>query len=182
MTTRASRMAAAVALGLVAACTAIACAAATGLAPEQADEMLQAHNGWRRMVGVGPLKWSDGLARGAQAHAERLAADGCRLSHHGLPGNVGENLLASVFPSRVREEDVRPMGPAEVVNLWASEGADYDYARNACAAGKQCAHYTQLVAQRTTQVGCGMALCPSRGQIWVCDYYPAGNLEGKRPY
>jgi pathogenesis-related protein 1 len=74
------------------------------------------------------------------------------------------------------------MRPAEVVKLWAAERADYDYASNRCASGKDCTHYTQLVAQRTKAVGCGMALCPERGQLWVCDYYPAGNIVGKRPY
>jgi pathogenesis-related protein 1 len=183
MTRYALRFATALTAAVSVAATAIACASPRGgLSAAQAEELLRAHNGWRRMVDVRPLRWSDELARGAQAHADSLAADGCRLSHHGLPANVGENLLASVFSSQVRDEAVHPMAPAEVVNLWASEGSDYDDSRNACASGKQCTHYTQLVAQRTKEVGCGMALCPSRGQVWVCDYYPAGNIEGKRPY
>jgi pathogenesis-related protein 1 len=183
MTRSASRFAPAAIAAIAAAFTAIAWASpAGGLTPEHVEEMLQAHGAWRRNVGVAPLRWSTDLARRAQAHADGLAAGGCRLSHDGLPRSTGENLFASTYASRVREDDVRRMGPAEVVNLWAAEGADYDYARNRCAQGKRCGHYTQIVARKSKEVGCGMAVCPSRGQVWVCDYRPAGNVEGQRPY
>ncbi|MDO9190699.1 MAG: CAP domain-containing protein [Sulfurimicrobium sp.] len=45
-----------------------------------------------------------------------------------------------------------------------------------------CGHYTQLVWKKTTAVGCGMAVCGSRDQIWVCQYSPAGNWAGQKPY
>ena len=33
------------------------------------------------------------------------------------------------------------------------------------------------------QIGCGMAVCDdTKQQIWVCQYEPAGNWVGERPY
>ena len=77
---------------------------------------------------------------------------------------------------------MNPIAPTQVVDAWGAERRDYDYASNRCAPGKQCGHYTQLVWAQTDEVGCGMAVCASRGQIWACDYRPNGNIMGRRPY
>ena len=46
-----------------------------------------------------------------------------------------------------------------------------------------CGHYTQMVWQTSTKVGCAMAVCEdSQEQVWVCQYQPAGNWVGKKPY
>jgi pathogenesis-related protein 1 len=183
MTTRVWRFTTAVVVALAGVCAAIACAAPEGgLTRGQAEELVQAHNAWRRRVGVRPLRWSSELARAAQSHADRLAARGCRLEHGGLPRDTGQNLYG-VGPFREDGRDhVVDLVPAQVVNAWGAEGAAYDHARNRCASGRKCGHYTQVVWGTTQQVGCGMAVCRSRGQVWVCNYQPAGNMEGKRPY
>lgn len=66
----------------------------------------------------------------------------------------------------------------------ASEVQWYDYASNSCnaPAGKSCGHYTQVVWAKSTEVGCGVAICDGKGQIWVCNYKPAGNFSGQKPY
>jgi hypothetical protein len=79
---------------------------------------------------------------------------------------------------------------SEVVQAWASEAADYDYASNSCAPGKVCGHYTQLVWRNSTLVGCAYARCTQNSpfdgvptwDFWVCDYSPPGNWIGQRPY
>jgi hypothetical protein len=79
---------------------------------------------------------------------------------------------------------------AAVVGNWASEVADYDYATNTCKAEKMCGHYTQVVWRGSIGVGCAMSLCttgsPFTGaSTWwnvVCNYSPAGNSAGKKPY
>ncbi len=149
----------------------------------QADEILRAHNAWRRKIGVLSLRWVADLAFAAQARAKYLAGHDCGMEHGLLPEDVGENIFRA-WPLRAegREDEMNPVTPTQVVDAWGAEGRDYDYPSNRCAPGKQCGHYTQLIWAQTEEVGCGMAVCPSRGQVWVCRYRPTGNIEGHRPY
>ena len=106
-----------------------------------------------------------------------------RSHAHANPLQVGENLFwASPLRWSDGRVEVQAITPAEVAHDWASERSDYDYASNTCRTGAQCGHYTQMVWRTTTQVGCGMAICPDKGQIWVCNYNPAGNWVGEKPY
>jgi pathogenesis-related protein 1 len=59
--------------------------------PADIRAILAHHNTVRAGVGVGPLRWDDGLAAYAQQWADRLAADGCRMEHR-QPNDYGENL------------------------------------------------------------------------------------------
>jgi len=81
--------------------------------------------------------------------------------------------------------------PETIVAAWADEAKDYDYARNRCASGAVCGHYTQVVWRSSTTIGCGVAQCgPGPGGpfgerewvMWVCNYSPAGNYKGEKPY
>jgi pathogenesis-related protein 1 len=104
---------------------------------------------------------------------------------HSEPNNkYGENLF---WGSAVEWTDGRRaqqnVSAKRVVEDWGSEKADYDYATNQCTQGKMCGHYTQIVWRNTTKVGCGVAVCEdTKEQVWVCQYQPAGNWVGKRPY
>jgi len=56
-------------------------------------------------------------------------------------------------------------------------------------AGDECGHCTQIIWKATTGVGCAHVSCttssPFGSGIWdysVCDYTPAGNYVGQRPY
>lgn len=148
----------------------------------EANLLLAAHNGWRARVGVPPLRWSTDLASRAQAWADRLAAHGCRLEHR--PSSpLGENLfLAGPLGSSGGAPAPARVTPDQVVDAWGAEQVDYSYDRNACASGRACGHYTQLVWAGSETVGCAVAVCPSFAQIWVCEYHPAGNLQRRRPY
>ncbi len=138
-----------------------------------AREMISAHNSVRISATPTPnpslpiLTWSNDVAAVAQAWA-----DMCRFEHNTGRGNLGENILIAT-PNTVTT--------AGVVQNWASEAASYDYGRNACAPGKQCGHYTQIVWRSTTPVGCATKVCPP-WQLWVCNYSPPGNYLGQRPY
>jgi pathogenesis-related protein 1 len=151
---------------------------ARGLTRAQADEMLRAHNAWRSRAGAPALRWADDLAARAQRRAEYLAAHGCRLEHGPLPLEIGENLFYG-GPMRAagREPGLVVITPTEVVDEWGAEFADYDASRGACAPGRRCGHYTQVVWPSTEKVGCGAAVCPSLGQVWACNYRPAGNVR-----
>jgi pathogenesis-related protein 1 len=70
------------------------------------------------------------------------------------------------------------------VESGASEAQWHDYESNECRApeGESCSPYTQIVWADMTKANCGMTVCDSEGQIWVCDCEPAGNIVGRRPY
>jgi len=151
---------------------------AGGSEPEGLRGITAEHNRVRAAVGAGlpDLAWSDDLAQGAQAYADRLTSS-CDLVHSGGP--FGENL--AWFGGQQAT-------PAQVVDLWAAEGDCYTFGRflesdgcgGACDA---CGHYTQLVWRDTRLVGCGVAACAGRGgEIWVCNYDPPGNFVGQEPY
>ena len=149
-----------------------------GLTREQADEALRAHNVWRKRVGVMFLRWSNDLADRAARRATYLAAQGCYIAHGVLPEDVGENLyMAWPLMSTSRPDALDPVTPTQVVGAWGEESAFYSAKTETCAPGKECGHYTQLVWPSTDEVGCGRAVCPSMGQVWVCNYRPRGNVR-----
>lgn len=150
--------------------------------------ILDTHNRIRTHVGVPPLIWSNKMSEYAQKWARHLANNnGCRMQHRATAGSnplkAGENIYwASPLRWSDGHTEIQTISPSKVVHAWASEKADYHYANNSCNPGKQCGHYTQIVWHSTTEVGCGMSLCPDKAHIWVCNYNPAGNWVGKKPY
>lgn len=163
----------------VAACALAGCATADrgddAFDDSEEAPFVAAHNAVRAAASPAPdpplpaLVWDDALASVAQSWAER-----CVFEHSG--NAYGENI--AFFSGDAST-------PQDVVDGWASEAADYDYAANACAAGAQCGHYTQIVWRDTERVGCGAASCRmlnSEGLFWVCNYDPPGNFVGERPY
>lgn len=156
--------------------------------PANMQGMLATHNQVRASVGVPPLRWSGQLAAYAQQWAEHLALNnGCNMQHrshaHANTLDVGENIY---WGSPLRWSDgrieVQAISPAKVAQDWADERTDYNYVGNSCRPGVQCGHYTQMVWRSTSDVGCGMTVCPDKAQIWVCNYNPPGNWVGERPY
>ena len=145
-------------------------AAPAGMDATSIEEMLKAHNDLRRARRIRPLKWSPALAQSAQRWAEHLESTG--VLEHDRNTRTGQNLYM------IRGAMARP---ATVVRRWAAEAADYDEAQHFCRPGASCGHLTQIIWAATNEVGCGVATGP-RGQFWVCNYFPAGNVEGQRPY
>lgn len=142
-----------------------------------AQAFVDAHNDVRARAVPSPLPtlppvgWSDDVAAVATAWAKR-----CVFEHSGGP--LGENL--AIFSSTSTT-------PEEVVQAWASEAADYDYATNACAPQAQCGHYTQVVWRGSTSIGCAAVACDhvdgfGAGVLFVCNYDPPGNFVGQKPY
>lgn len=147
--------------------------------------IVKAHNKWRAEVGVGKLSYSPELEASAQVWADNLKqTNHCQMRHSDPGGKYGENLYwaSAVMWSDGRREQQRVPSEKPVDN-WGSEKANYDPAQNRCAPGKVCGHYTQVVWKTTTKVGCAVAVCEdSHEQVWVCQYQPAGNWVGERPY
>jgi len=143
-------------------------AAAAPASSSLGREMVVSHNAVRTRVGTAPLKWSEPLASVAQQWADRLIENG-KFEHSHNP-NYGENLY---------EIEGAVATPAEVIRAWAEEVRDYDYRSNSCHG--VCGHYTQIVWGDTREVGCAVARA-GRREVWVCEYDPPGNWEGRKPY
>ena len=161
--------------------------ASDGLSPAQQQDLLTRHNHWREAAGVPPLAWSEELAAFAREWADELASGGCEMEHRPKTGRLaqkyGENLSwASPTTWSDGRTEVQSISPSSVVDDWDSEKADYDYESNTCAAGQMCGHYTQVVWAESRALGCAMTVCDDKGQIWVCNYAPAGNVTGERPF
>ena len=137
---------------------------------EQRD-VIWRHNHWREQAdpNMPKMKWSPTLALAAKIWADELSQD-CEMRHSTM--KYGENIFwgSSSFSAKA------------VVDAWADERHDYDYAKNMCKEGAQCGHYTQIVWKTTTEVGCAKVRCGSGNEIWVCIYDPAGNIVGEKPY
>ncbi|MDD2829371.1 MAG: CAP domain-containing protein [Sulfuricurvum sp.] len=141
-------------------------------------EIVATHNSVRAEVGVPSITYSAEVAASAQSWADHLkSTNNCKMTHSN--GSNGENLFWAGGWSNGPAQDIRSADP---VSAWANEKRDYDHGKNECAVGKVCGHYTQLVWKNSTQVGCGMAMCPNNDQVWVCQYAPAGNWVGQKPY
>ena len=143
------------------------------------QQLLTAHDTIRANATPAPspalpaMHWS----ANAQGLAEDWAAR-CNFTHRD-PNSLGENLSAATSEQT----------PTSVVNDWASEKADYTWATDTCRLGQQCGHYTQIVWRSSVGLGCAQQRCttgsPFGSGTWfffVCNYDPAGNFIGQKPY
>jgi uncharacterized protein YkwD len=139
-------------------------------------DSLDAHNKYRAAVGVPNLAWSSSLADQAQAWAETLAQNG-QISHSTGRSNIGESLAYGTE---------RRSTVTGFVDAWGAEKADFveEEIYPACSATgdvEDVKHYTQMVWEETTEVGCGLAT-DSGKMYYVCQYHPAGNINGQPAY
>lgn len=140
------------------------------MSPEEIEIILERHNYWRNDVSVDNLMWSNELASVAGKWAKALKKDKCGFYHSDF--GFGENLWKGTSGAFSIEE---------VIDSWASEKKDYDYKNNKCNPGTMCGHYTQMIWETTSKVGCAKITCDD-STIWVCEYDPPGNWIDKKPY
>lgn len=159
--------------------------------PVDAAAMLAAQNQWRSEVAVAELRWSETLQQRAEKWASELKrGNDCRMKHSGPAENLywaGALKTANAKDGNgnwIWQNSLQTITEADVANDWASEKQWYDYASNTCGAptGKSCGHYTQMVWRDSQEVGCARAVCDDFSQVWVCNYEPAGNVQGQKPY
>jgi pathogenesis-related protein 1 len=133
--------------------------------PTVAQRFVDAHNADRAKHCAKPLAWSNDIAKVAQAWADTLRAKGCVFQHSN--GSYGENLAAGTAGM---------LDPEAVTKMWYDEGASYNFRSGGFS--MTTGHFTQVVWRGTTSIGCGHTTC-NGNDIWVCNYDPAGNVEGE---
>jgi pathogenesis-related protein 1 len=136
--------------------------------------MILAHNIIRQEHGIEiDLVWDEELTEISKEWIEHLELDNNCQMEHNWDSPLGENLFWANYMTTA----------TEVVNSWASEEEFYDYDSNSCEPGEMCGHYTQIVWEDTTRVGCAMLECSISNEfLWMCNYDPAGNWVGEKPY
>nr|XP_033774539.1 peptidase inhibitor 16-like [Geotrypetes seraphini] len=119
--------------------------------------------------------WDSSLEKQAKAYAAE-----CIWDHNPNLGNTGENLYMT---------SSNTLSMADAMNSWHKERIDYDFATMACTEKKMCGHYTQVVWADSMKIGCGEQFCEKvkksdrqKQFILVCNYAPAGNYRGQKPY
>ncbi|XP_062587657.1 GLIPR1-like protein 1 [Saccostrea cucullata] len=142
-------------------------------------DLLQAHNEMRisekGAADMKMMKWSKELADVAQKWANT-----CREGHNPRRKsryfrNLGENIYRSTNRASARD----------VIRSWYSEKSQYNFYSNHCSG--VCGHYTQVVWADSEYLGCGVAYCRNLfrgrgGYNYVCNYGPAGNWIGRKPF
>ena len=170
---------------------------AAPLSDDEAAAMLGAHNAVRQqvaraesqrlggIVSIPDLIWDPTVAAVAQEWADFLIkrnppAGGHRKAEELRQLGLGENWYLAW------SEGSPDLSAKAAVESWAEEEKWYDFEENTCAPAKDCLHYTQLVWSNTQRLGAGRAVrTTDDGRtyvLWVCNYAPAGNMKGERPY
>jgi len=141
-----------------------------------ASRLLAAHNLERGRAGVAPLRWDPALAAAAASYGPTLARFG-GLRHSPRAGRAGqrENLWMGTRGA---------YSPEQMVGNWIAEKAYYRRGMpfpHVSRTGNwaDVAHYTQVVWNGTTHVGCAIYPSPQWDYL-ICRYSPPGNIDGRR--
>lgn len=146
---------------------------------KRVQSLLNHHNAKRRDVGVQPLIWSNVLAAYAQEWANYLAQKNkCIIKHRPEKMRKGKEYGENIYWASSYDDD----GLLAASESWYSEIKLYDKKPISFSNVNAVGHYTQMVWHNTTQIGVGMAVCPSGALIVVANYVEAGNMMGEKPY
>ncbi|CAH1271496.1 GLIPR2 [Branchiostoma lanceolatum] len=158
-----------------------------------AKNCLTAHNELRAKHGAPPLKLSDKLTAHAQKWADHLASTG--NFEHSEGSGYGEN-IAMQWSSGGADVPARGagMGRTSIAMQWSSGGADvparsfvqqwyselekYDFGDKSGNFQPSAGHFSQVVWKGTKELGVGVAKDGKGMSVAVCNYNPAGNMQG----
>ncbi len=135
-------------------------------------QVLDQHNLYRAQHCAPELAWDETIAATAQEYANRCIWD------HDSTTLFGENMAY---------RDVTDSA-LTTVDRWYAENSDYDFA--APGSSQNTGHFTQVVWNGTTRIGCARAECPytalgstnpGNAYLYVCRYAAPGNTTGAFP-
>jgi pathogenesis-related protein 1 len=150
------------------------------------QNIIDRHNLYRTQVKI-PTKlvWDENLATSIANHYSKIATtfSGSMLPHSKI-AKQGENIYAASAQSW-------GFDGVRATDSWASEKNYYTYGKFAVQSGSNaewcnrnapvsCGHYTQIVWENTTRVGCIKVLVPRASFKYhtICAYSPSGNVNG----
>ena len=135
------------------------------------------HNFWRAQLGIAPLTWSNELAAFAQEWANELKRRGMKMEHRPRTGKFTQKYGENIYWSQGMQNST-----SAGVDSWADERKSFDFDTQLCKGEWYvCGHYTQLIWENSTQVGCAKVVVDDQ-EIWLCNYNPPGNYTGQKPY
>ncbi|KAM5165533.1 serotriflin-like [Mantella aurantiaca] len=115
------------------------------------------------------LIWNDEAAKSAQAWADKCVQGHSPAATRKITNmKCGENIFLAAYK----------MTWDIVTDCWHSEDVDFKYGVGSTN-GAEVGHYTQLMWGTSSNVGCGLAVCPNLANTYnyVCHYCPLGNLK-----
>ncbi|XP_064649928.1 Golgi-associated plant pathogenesis-related protein 1-like [Lineus longissimus] len=136
------------------------------------DDVLAAHNHYRRLHQAPPVTVNPKLNKFAQDWADYLAkTDSFAHSKCDLNGTrLGEN-IAMKMASNAQDYKGK-----EFVDQWYSEVERYDFKKHG---GPSTGHFTQVVWKGSKEIGVGRAVLKGGQKVIVVgSYSPAGNMMG----
>ncbi|MBV9241412.1 MAG: hypothetical protein JO314_05320 [Acidobacteria bacterium] len=131
----------------------------SGLTDAEVAEILTAHNKARASVKVPLLRWDCTLGKEA---ADWVAT--------GEAGHSDTSFGENVFVSMTTDDSVK-----KAIDRWEDEHHNWTNKTGACATGKTCTHYTQMVWKSTGRIGCAINR-NTTGKwklMFVCNYDPS---------
>lgn len=134
------------------------------------EELLDRHNKYRCMHKTPLLEWDAEVAAMAQRHADKGQMGHSSRSERTINGeSCGENIAWGMPTySGLQSTDA---WYDEIKNTPGGKGKVTGF-------GGGTGHYTQVVWKGSTKIGCGRGKA-NNGDLWVCQYCPAGNFMGK---
>ena len=130
------------------------------------EELLKAHNRYRKKHGVPLLQWSDELTEGAKLWAEEVGRRK-EVRSYGSP-DYGENMIV------VEGQNI---SGGVATDLWYDEVKNYNF-RDPQLTNKT-GHFTQVVWASTFFVGAAKINTHDGRCIVIARYFPPGNVLGE---
>ncbi|XP_037699311.1 cysteine-rich secretory protein 2-like [Choloepus didactylus] len=139
-------------------------------------EIVNKHNELRK--GVSPpasnmlkMEWSREAAANAQKWANKCTLRHSNMNDRRTNTTCGENLYMSTNPTSW----------STTIQSWYDENRNFIHGVGPKNPKAVTGHYTQVVSDRSSRVGCGFAYCPNQllKCYYVCQYCPAGNIVNK---
>ena len=141
--------------------------------PADLSGMLAAQNQVRTRPGLQPLIWSASLSESSRTLARTASAGACSMgsAEKSMRGKDASLHWAPATRRFGGEDAVQEISASYVVSRWREGRAGYDAATAACREkSPECAAYARMVAIANREVGCARIVCPSKSQVWICEY------------